>query len=303
MNWWRKRIGLALGGGGARGLTHIGVLKVFEQEGIPIHVIAGTSIGSLVGGAYAGGMSPEEIQKKFQAYIGSSEFQSSAIHAISSSYGKEEGSLTQKIQSFLKNQFYLIQMLLKPGILSANDFRSMIDFFIPDIKIEDTQIPFRAVATDLVSGEKIVFSKGSLRQAIMASCAVPGAIEPLKAKDQLLADGGIISLIPVRVAREAGANIVIAVSVDRDLRLDEELKTAKDVYTRATEIMTDKLEKYELMEADVVIRPDVKNLHWSNFSQAIDLIEEGEKATRESLAEIRSTMSLFNRFLKKKRHA
>jgi NTE family protein len=194
-------------------------------------------------------------------------------------------------------------MLLKPGILSANDFRSMIDFFIPDIKIEDTQIPFRAVATDLVSGEKIVFSKGSLRQAIMASCAVPGAIEPLKAKDQLLADGGIISLVPVSVAREAGANIVIAISVDRDLRLDEELKTAKDIYTRATEIMTDKLEKYELMEADVIIRPDVKNLHWSNFSQAIDLIEEGEKATRENLAKIRSAMSLFKRFLIKKHYA
>lgn len=302
MNWWKKRIGLALGGGGARGLTHIGVLKVFEQEKIPIHIISGTSIGSLVGGAYASGMSPEELHKKFQAYIESSEFQSSAIHAISSSYGREEGSLTQKIQSFLKNQFYLIQMLLKPGILSATDFRSMIDFFIPDIKIEDTHVLFRAVATDLISGEKIVFSKGSLRQAIMASCAVPGAIEPLRAEDQLLADGGVISLIPVSVAIEAGANIVIAVSVDRDLYQDEELKTAKDIYARATEIMADKLEKYELMDADVVIRPDVKNLHWSSFSQAIDLIDEGEKAVRSKLAEIRSAMSLYKRLLKK-RHA
>jgi len=300
MNWWKKRIGLALGGGGARGLTHIGVLKVFEQEKIPVHIISGTSIGSLVGGAYASGIPPEELHKKFQAYIESSEFQSSAINAISSSYGREEGSLTQKIQSFLKNQFYLIQMLLKPGILSATDFRSMIEFFIPDIKIEDTHVPFRAVATDLISGEKIVFSKGSLRQAIMASCAVPGAIEPLRAEKQLLADGGVISLIPVSVAIEAGANIVIAVSVDRDLRLDEELKTAKDIYARATEIMADKLERYELMDADVVIRPDVKNLHWSSFSQAIDLIGEGEKATRENLARIRSAMSLYRRLLKKK---
>jgi len=298
MKWWSQRIGLALGGGGARGLTHIGVLKVFEEEGIPIHVIAGTSIGALVGGAYASGTSPDELQKKVQDYIASSDFQSSAIHAIASSYEKE-GGLTQKIQSFLKNQFYLIQMLFKPGILSANDVRSMIHSFIPDISIEDTHIPFRAVATDLISGEKIVFSEGSLRQAVMASCAVPGAIEPLKDKERLLADGGIISLIPVSVAKEAGVDIVIAVAVDRDIRLDDELKTAMDIYYRASEITTDKLEKYELMEADVVIRPDVKNLHWSNFSQAIDLITEGEKATRANLAKIRRAMNIFNRWFKK----
>lgn len=302
MKWWKKRIGLALGGGGARGLTHIGVLKVFEQERLPIHVIAGTSIGSLVGGAYASGMLPGELEKKFQAYLGSTEFQSSAINAIASSYGKEGGGLTQKIQNFLKNQFYLIQMLFKPGILSLNDFRSMIDFFIPDIKIEDTHIPFRAVASDLISGDKIVFSTGSLRQAIMASCAVPGAIEPLKEGERLLADGGIISLTPVSVAKEAGADIVIAVVVNRDLHLDEELKTAKDVYYRASEITIDKLEKYELMEADVIIRPDVKKLHWSNFAQAIDLIVEGEKATRENLTKIRSAMSVFNRLFKRGRY-
>jgi NTE family protein len=302
MSWWKKRIGLALGGGGARGLTHVGALKVFEQEKIPIHIISGTSIGSLVGGAYASGIPPEELEKKFQSYIGSAEFQSSAIHAISSSYSREETSLTQKIQGFLRNQYYLIQMLLKPGILSVDNFRSMINFFIPDIKIEHTHVPFRAVATDLISGEKIVFSSGSLRQAVMASCAVPGAMEPLKAEEQLLVDGGIISLTPVSVVKEAGANVVIAVSVDRDLLLDEELKTAKDIYARATDIMADKLEKYELMDADVVIRPDVKNLHWSNFSQAIDLIGEGEKAVRANLAEIRSAMSLYRRLRKKKRH-
>jgi NTE family protein len=300
MKWWDQHIGLALGGGGARGLTHIGVLKVFEQEGIPIYVIAGTSIGALVGGAYAGGTSSEELQKKVQTYIVSPDFQSSAIHAIASSYGQEGVGLTQKIQSFLKNQFYLIQMLFKPGILSVNDFQSMIHYFVPDINIQDTRIPFRAVATDLISGEKIVFSEGSLRQAIMASCAVPGAIEPLKESERLLADGGIISMIPVSVAKEAGADIVIAVAVDRDIRSDEELKTAKDIYYRASEIMADKLEKHELMGADVVIRPDVKNLHWSNFSQAVDLIKEGEKATRENLVKIRSALSVFKRWFQKR---
>lgn len=302
MKWWNKRIGLALGGGGARGLTHIGVLRVFEQEGIPIDIIAGTSIGAFIGGAYASGISPEALQNKIQSYIESSEFQSSAIKAISPSNGPDEEGLSKKIQSFLKDQYYLIQMLFKPGIMSMDDIQPVINYFIPDINIQETNILFRAVATDLISGEKIVFSEGSLRQAITASCAVPGVIEPLKEKERLLADGGIISLIPVSVAREAGADIVIAVAVDRDIHLDEELKTVKDVYYRASTITTDKLERYELMEADVVIRPDVKNLHWSNFSQAMDLVKEGEKATRESLVKIRNTTSFFNRFLKKRRN-
>jgi NTE family protein len=114
----------------------------------------------------------------------------------------------------------------------------------------------------------------------MASCAVPGAIEPIREGKRLLSDGGIVSLVPVNVARKEGADIVIAVAVDR-IRTDEELKTVKDIYYRACEITSGKLEKYELMDADIIIRPDVKNLHWAGFSQAIDFVKEGEKAARE----------------------
>jgi NTE family protein len=292
MKWLKKRIGLVLGGGGARGLSHIGVLKVFEQEGIPIDVIAGTSIGAMVGGAYACGISSQELERKVRDYINSSEFQSSAIKAMGDIYGREQEGLTQKIQSFLKNQYYLIQMLFKPGILSIDTFQSMIHNFIPDIQIEDTRIPFRAVATDLITGEQIVFYKGSLRQAVIASCAVPGAIEPVKEGERLLSDGGIISVIPVNIARKEGADIVIAVTVDRDLRVDEEFKTAKDIYYRACEITSGKLEEYELMGADVIIRPDVKNIHWTGFSEAIDLIREGEKAASERIHSIQERRSL-----------
>jgi NTE family protein len=292
MKWLKKRIGLVLGGGGARGLSHIGVLKVFEQEGIPVDVIVGTSIGAMVGGAYACGISSQELEKKVRDYVNSAEFRSSAIKAMGDIYGREREGLTQKIQSFLKNQLYVIQMLFKPGILSIDAFQSMIHNFIPDILIEDTRIPFRAVATDLLTGEQIVFYKGSLRQAVIASSAVPGAIEPVKEGERLLSDGGIISLIPVSVARREGVDLVIAVSVGRDLSTDEEFKTAKDIYYRACEITSDKLERYELMNADIIIRPDVKNIHWTGFSEAIDLIREGEKAARERIQSIRDRRSL-----------
>jgi NTE family protein len=287
MFWKKKRIGLALGGGGARGLAHVGVLKVLERERIPIDLIVGTSIGALVGGAYASGVSPDELRMKVDVYLSSPEFQSSAMKAFETAHAKGDLGLTEKIQTYLRGTFYLIQAMFKPGILPNEDFQTMINYFIPDIQIEETRIPFRAVATDLVSGKEITFSKGPLRQAVMASCAVPGAIAPLKEGERLLSDGGIICVVPSSVARQEGADIVIAVAVDRDIRL-EELRTVVDVYQRVNEVMCEKLKNYELANADVVILPEVGDLHWSNFSEAMNLIDEGEKATREKLDDIRN---------------
>jgi NTE family protein len=289
MFWKRKRIGLALGGGGARGLAHIGVLRVLEKEKIPIHLIAGTSIGALVGGAYASGINADELQKKAEEYVSSAEFRSSAIKSFEAAHAKEEIGLPQKIQAYLRNHFYLIQALFKPGILSNEDFRATIDYFIPDIQIEEARIPFRAVATDLVSGEEVTFSEGSLRQAVMASCAVPGAFAPLKEGERLLSDGGIVCSVPSSVARREGADRVIAVVVDRGIG-SEELRTVVDVYLRVSEIMGERLKQCELVEADVVIRPEIGDLHWSSFSEAMNLIDEGEKAAREKLDDIRRLM-------------
>lgn len=285
MFWRRKRIGLALGGGGARGLAHIGVLKALERGRISIDLIVGTSIGALVGGAYASGTSPDELQKKVEAYLSSPEFRSSAIKAFGTAHAKGEIGVAQKIQARLRNYFYLIQAMFKPGVLSNEDFQKTIDYFIPDMEIEETRIRFRAVATDLVSGQEITFSRGSLRQAIMASCAVPGAIAPLKEGERLLSDGGITCLVPSSVARQEGADIVISVSVDRCIG-PEELRNVVDIYYRVSEIMGERLKRYELAQADVVILPEVGDLHWSNFSQAMSLIDEGERAAMEKLEEI-----------------
>jgi NTE family protein len=290
MSGTNKRIGLALGGGGARGLAHVGVLRVLEEEAIHIDVLVGTSAGALVGGSYVGGVPTDEFIKKTDDYLNSEEFQSSAIRAIENAHSQNEVGLTQKIQTYLRNRFYLAQAMFRPGILSSEDFQSMIDYFIPDIQIEETRIPFRAVATDLIRGEQIVFSSGSLRRAVMASCAVPGAIEPLNSGEMCLSDGGIICLVPSSVARKEGADIVIAVAVDPDICTADEFHSAREVHDRAVEIMSHQLEHYELREADIIIRPDVGKLHWSDFSRARDLIEEGEKAARDKIEDIRHAM-------------
>lgn len=292
MRWKRGRTGLALGGGGARGLAHIGVLKVLEEKGITIDLIAGTSIGALVGGAYASGSCPDEIENKTEVYLSSPDFQSSAIKAFEDTLQKEDLGLGQKIQVFIRNRLYLIQAMFKPGILPGEDLQSMIDYFIPDIEIEETRIPFRPVATDLATGRQIVFSSGSLRQAVTASCAVPGAVAPLKEGEMILSDGGIICSVPSSVIRKEGGDIVLAVTVDRQLLEERDFQNAMKVYYRVSDIMSNRLKDYELMDADVVILPEVGGLHWSEFSHARNMVEAGEIATREKLRDIRSALPL-----------
>lgn len=282
----RNKIGLVLGGGGARGLAHIGVLKVIEEAAIPIEILVGSSIGALIGGAYTAGTSPQEMENNFAQYLEGEAFQTSALKAIEEIRPHDSLGFGKKIQGYLKNRYLLIQAMLKPGILSSDEFQTIINYFVPDILIEETEIPFHAVATDLVSGEQITFSSGSLRQAVRASCAVPGAVEPLQYGDMILSDGGIISLIPITVARKKGADVVIAVSVDQDICTEKEFRNAVSVYTRAADIMSHQLKDIELSEADIVIQPDVGNLHWSEFSQAHHLIRIGEEAAREKLTDI-----------------
>jgi NTE family protein len=258
MFWKGKIIGLALGGGGARGLAHIGVLRVLDEGSIPIDLIVGTSAGALVGGAYASGINPGELEKKADEYLNSPEFQSSAIRAFEKAQASAEMGLKRKIQNYLKNRYLVVQAMFKPGILSNEEFQETINYFIPDIQIEDMPICFRAVATDLLSGEQI---------------------------------------IPSSAARDEGADVVIAVAVDRGLSPQEDLRTVVDIYHRASEIMGEKLKKYELAEADVVILPEVGELHWSNFSQAMNLIEEGEKATQRKMEDIRHCVPGMKRWL------
>ncbi|MDY6880184.1 MAG: patatin-like phospholipase family protein [Desulfatiglans sp.] len=292
----RKRIGLALGGGGARGMAHIGVLKVLDAETIPIDIIAGTSIGALVGAAYSSGLAPSELEEMIESFLDSSTFQNSALKSMKEFQDRKKLSFTQKIQGFFKNQILLFQAMFKPGMLDTEDFQAMIDFFLPDIQIEDTRVPFRAVATDLVSGQALVMSQGSLRRAVMASCAVPGAVPPLNEGGMFLSDGGIINMVPASVVREEGAEFVVAVSVNGDINEGEDFKSVMDIYVRAHEIMSYHLENLKLEEADVSIRPDVGSLHWTDFVLAEDLIEEGERAAKEKLHDLRKALPLAKRW-------
>jgi len=286
MKWTGKKVGLALGGGGVRGFSHIGVLNVLEEEGLGVDLIVGTSAGALIGAAYASGQSPRQIQEKIDAYMRSAEFEESTIKSLGESFFGEKKNFFQKAQTFIKNRMLFVQAFYKSSILPADDFQALISFFLPDIDISETRVPLRVVSTDLLTGKRVVLDRGPMRQAVWASCAVPGALAPIRYGEWLLADGGITSLVPVHATREAGADVVIAVTVDRELQTDVTIQTAKDVLIRAGEITSDALEESELADADVVIRPKVGHLHWMDFTKSADLVKIGEQATRESLPQI-----------------
>lgn len=298
MKWTGKKVGLALGGGGVRGLAHIGVLKVLEQEGIEIDLIVGTSVGALIGGAYAAGMAPREITAKVDSYLKSPEFEESAIKSIGMSFSPGPKSIFQKAQTFTRNQYYLIRALFGRSILPSKEFQSIINYLLPDMDIRDTRIPFRAVSTDLITGGQVVLFEGSLRQAVLASSSVPGAAEPVRMGEWLLADGGVTSLVPVDATRKAGADVVIAVMVDRDLPVDTEIETAKDVLYRSGEITANALEAAELQNADIIIRPAVGDLHWTDFSRSKDMVRIGEDAARLALKKIYASLPLYLRIIR-----
>jgi NTE family protein len=296
--WVGRRLGLALGGGGARGFCHIGVFKVLQEEGITVDVIAGTSAGALIGGAYASGCSHQEIHRRVDAYIQSPEFRSSTLREMGLAMGPAERPLWHRARNAVWQKYLLLTSFIRPAILPLKDIEALVDYFIPDIDIRETKIPFRAVATDLISGNRVVMSEGSLRQAVLASCAVPGAVEPLQVGHWLLADGGITSLVPVMAAREAGADAVIAVVVDRQQEVKAQFETAQEIVWRAGDITADLLEEAELRQADVVIRPRTGDLHWADFSRAKDLVREGEAAARLALGQIREALPFYKKLLR-----
>jgi len=293
--WKGRRVGLALGGGGVRGFSHVGVLRVLEQEDIRVDLIAGTSAGAIIGGAYASGLNSREIQRRIETYVSSPAFNDSTLKSLGMAVSPVKKNRFEKVAHFVKSRYYQIRAFFHPAILPVSDLQSLVDYFIADIRIEETRIPFVAVATDLLSGQRIAFREGPMRKAVMASCAVPGAMEPVRHGDWLLTDGGVTSLVPVQAAREAGADVVIAVVVDRSIGTAGDLDTAPEIIYRAGEITADKLETAELREADVVIRPRVGDLHWMDFSRAGDLIREGEIAAREALREIHQALPIGNR--------
>jgi NTE family protein len=288
----KLRFGLALGGGGARGLAHIGVLKVLEDEGISIDVIAGTSSGALIGALYACGYNASSIEKKCLEFLESSEYKRARLEFLKDEIGEEGSKPIKKIVSYVKWKLIYNLSLVKTALVSEKRIKTIVNSILPNKNIEDLKIPFACVSTDLISNGEIWFTRGPLREAVRASITIPGLFPPLKWKGRRLVDGGAVNLVPVDGALRLGADLVVGVDVHGSFPRSsyQEMKTGLDVILRTSYISGLFLNELRLKKADLVIKPDVDNIHWVNFKKLDYCIKKGEESTRAKLREIYKLM-------------
>ena len=250
------RVGLALGGGFARGIAHIGVLKALEEGGIHVDAVAGTSVGALIATAFASGATLEEMER----------------HAAETQF-KDFGRWT----------------LSWMGLASNERLESYVRRFCLASKIDELKTPLAIVATDLGSGEPVYFTKGEIGPALRASCAYPGFFLPVEHEGRILVDGFLASPVPVNAVQLLGAEFVIAVFLDSSPP-DEKPANMLDVIGRSFAIMQRHANATWERKADVVIAPDVAHFGWDDFARTPDLIAAGYAATKAALPKIHAAL-------------
>jgi len=254
-----KKIGLALGGGGAKGLAHIGIIKTLKNAGIPIDFIAGTSMGALVGAWYAATGDIEFLENLFL---------------------KTKRSRILPIKEIFR----------KTGSLFGGE--SVAKFLGPHFKnlsFDDCKIPFRAVATDVKSGEAVVFKSGKLIDAVRASVAIPVIFSPVEVGGRLFMDGGLVNPVPADIARGMGADFVIAVDVSSKWTGETKGDDAAGIYaafTNSLSIIEHQLAKESLKQADIILRPPVMSYDWLKMDRVGEIIDIGAEEARLHIKEI-----------------
>jgi NTE family protein len=306
----RPKIGLVLSGGGARGAAHIGVLKVMEELRVPIDYIAGTSMGAIVGGLYAAGMSPERIEKELLAIDWNDAFLDSPPRREREYRRKyDDGAFLVKFQLGFRDGKFLLPKGLSSGqklglilnrltlpVSSINDFDELL-------------VPYRAAATDIENGEVVVLKSGELYEAMRASMSVPGAFTPYEIGGRLLVDGGLVNNLPIDVVKEMGAETVIAVEISSPYADPDELRSILEISDQVFRIMTRGNTDRGLTElgpSDIVIAPDLGDMSAADFAatgQAIGIGEEGARQAADALRRLSVSEREFQGFLTSQRRS
>ncbi|HET7779146.1 MAG TPA: patatin-like phospholipase family protein, partial [Rudaea sp.] len=280
-------IGLVLGGGGARGAAHIGVLKVLEREHIPICKVAGTSMGAIVGGMYASGYSPEQIE----TILGQIDWK----EVLSDDPPRERLSMRRKNEDLEFLLGYEVgyrdgRIVTPQGLIQGQKLLLLLRQILASTwkidDFDDLPIPYRAVAADILSGKPVVWSKGDLVLAIRSSMSVPGAFAPLPVDDYLLVDGGIFDNVPVGVARAMGADRLIVVDVGTPIAKRDELTNPLAILNQVVGTLSQDRINSQLAllgEKDILIRPELGDFSSAAFDQAQKAIPIGARAAEKSL--------------------
>ena len=248
-----RRLGLALGGGAARSLAHIGALQVLVADGIRVSAITGTSAGSIIGAAFAAGVAPGDLET-------------------------EAASLTWR--SLARPAFS------RRGLLSLERLEVLIRHVVPVARFEQLSIPLKVVATDLHTGERVVVEQGDLVSALLASCAIPGVFLPVEREGRLLVDGGVSCNVPADLVRDMGADVVLAIDPTKGvLRLGEPLNLLQ-VISQSVYLMSRQVTRQYVAGAELVVAPELPGVSWQDLGQASEIIATGREEMRRTIPEL-----------------
>jgi len=251
------RVGLALGGGVARGMAHIGVLQALHEHNIPVHLVAGTSAGALVGAMYCAGLDPWAMQRAAES---------------------------------LNWRGMVRLQLRRDGLLDATGLERFILANVGDLNFRDMKVPFTAVATDLLSGEEILMTEGRVATSVRASCAFPGIFLPVRMGQRTLVDGGLVNNVPTSVVRQMGADVVIAVELNRPRSEIRPPRNLLHIMLYSLAVLQRPQIAASLSRADVCIQPDLNDFSVVELERLHGMIEVGRKATVEVLPQIRAAL-------------
>lgn len=275
----RRRIGLALGGGGVRGLAHVGVLQVLAGAGVPIDSIAGVSMGAIVATAYAlTDRFPDNLLSLVRG------FDVGAFKALPR--GSQPGGVWTSVRRLLDVERFMFNNVFSWGVVAEDKGAALAVALAGERRLEEARVPLGVVACDLRSGEPVVFRTGSAALALQASAALPGFFRPVEHEGRLLADGGYVGVVPTWVAREMGADVVIAVDAD-PMHVVKDIQDGLHAMLRALDVTSQRYKEALLQEADIVIRPDFGGpVETLDFSRIDECVEAGARAARAALPAI-----------------
>ena len=284
------KIGLVLSGGGAKGLAHIGALKIIDSLGIRLDYISGSSMGSIVGGLYASGYSAKQLDSIFQTVNFNDLIQDKIPRTSKTFYEKEYSEKYALTLPIIDSKVSLPKSISNGQ--NFYNFYSEITEHVRDISdFSKLPVPFFCTGTDIETGEGIVFDKGNLADVVAASSALPTVYSPVKYKNKLVTDGGVTDNYPIEEIKKRGAEIVIGVDVQDTLLNKKQLKTVTDIMLQISNFRTINDMKSKALLTDVYIKPDIKRFSVIGFDDGNEIIKEGEKSTRKKIDALKKITS------------
>ena len=286
------KIGLALGSGGARGLAHAGVLDVLEDAGLVPDVIAGTSMGAIVGALYAETVDARETWRRLKLFAEDEEFLKTWLPFIPPTSGEEEPlGRIQGLVTSLQRRYLQVKTMTAASLTDAEHLRRPLRTMLRARDFADLALPFAAVGVDLISGEKEVFRTGDLIEGVYASAAVPGVFPPVERDGKQIVDAGAPFRVPVNTCRELGADVVIGITIPGFSSSRAEYRTGLAMAQRCEVLAAERLDRFVMATVDAVVRPQVSAYHWADFRAAAGVRRAGVEAAKAALPEIRAAVA------------